>query len=163
MESLHISLLCHCGMTSRMFCSQITFTTNSHKCFMDTFTSHILPVGLHHHAGYFLIHLLTFIQMFGVSAFPSFHYMWMFFFLRHLSSCHAIACTLGWRLSRRVTFLHRMCRTNSLEQQGALIKTGTFTGQMILPWVPSRANNQGFALIKAVASQAIRLDLSCSA
>ena len=66
-ESLHISLLCHCGITSRMFCSQVTLTTNSHKCFIDTFTSHILPAGLHRHDGYFLIHLPTFIQMFGLS------------------------------------------------------------------------------------------------
>lgn len=35
-ESLRISLLFHCGTTSRMFCSQVTFTTNSHKCFTDT-------------------------------------------------------------------------------------------------------------------------------
>lgn len=161
-ESLHISSLCHCGMTSKMFCSQVTFTTNYHKCFIDTFTSHILPAGLHH-AGYFLIHLPTFIQMFGPSVFPSFHYMWMLFFLRCPSSCNAIACALGWRLSRRHTCLHWMARTNSLEQQGALIKTGTVTGQMILPWVPSSGNNQGFALIKAVASQAVWLDLGCSA
>lgn len=135
-------------MTSRMFCSQVTFTTNSPKCFIDTFTSHILPVGLHHHAGYFLSHLPTFILMFGVSVFPSSNYMWMFL-LRYPSSCDAIACTLGWRLPRRVIFLHWMGRTNSPEQQEALIKTGTLTAQMILPWFPSSANNQDFALNKS--------------